>query len=265
MTKTISFIGTGKMASALISSIYKNNLAKSIIASDKYEQNLKNIKAKFRNVKTTNSNAEAVKSADIVFLCVKPQDMDILLNEIKHTITNQLIVSIAAGVKLKHYESILKNKRIIRVMPNVNCLVGEMASGFVKGKNATKSDVDEVKKLLSAAGITFQLKENQIDALIGVSGSGPAFFAYFIDAIAKQGIKEGLKKEVAYKLAAQTALGTGKLLIKNNILPEELIAMVASKGGTTVAGLKVLDKLKTKEILAKTVNAAAKRSREMGK
>ena len=173
--KTISFIGTGKMASALISSIYSNNLAKEIIAADKYEQNLKNIKAKFRNVKTTNSNIEAIKKADIVFLCVKPQDMDVLLNEIKYTITNQLIVSIAAGIKLKHYENILKNKRIIRVMPNVNCLVGEMASGFVKGKLATKEDVKEVSRLLSAAGITFQLKESQIDALIGVSGSGPAF------------------------------------------------------------------------------------------
>ena len=184
--------------------------------------------------------------------------MDVLLNEIKYTITNQLIVSIAAGIKLKHYENILKNKRIIRVMPNVNCLVGEMASGFVKGKLATKEDVKEVSRLLSAAGITFQLKESQIDALIGVSGSGPAFFAYFIDAIAKQGIKEGLSKEVSYKLAAQTALGTGKLLMQNNILPEELIAMVASKGGTTVAGLEMLDKLKAKDILAKTVNAAAK-------
>lgn len=263
MNKKISFIGTGKMASALISCIYNKGISKSIIANDKNEKNLNNIKKQFR-IKTTNNN-EAVKNSDIVFICVKPQDIDAVLDEIKNAVKNQLIVSIAAGIKLKHLENKLKNKRIIRVMPNINCLVGEMAAGFSAGKNATKEDVKVVSEILNSAGIAFHLKEDLLDVITAVSGSGPAFFAYFIDAFTKAGIKNGLPKEVAFKLAAQTALGTGKLLMEKNVSPDELIAMVASKKGTTVAGLKVLKKHKVKDILIKTINAAVKSSKELGK
>lgn len=261
--KAISFIGTGKMASALISCIYNKKLAKSIIASDKYDKNLINIKKQF-NIKTIRDNKEAVRNSDIVFICVKPQDIDEVLNEIKYAVKNQLVVSIAAGIKIKHIESILKNKRVIRVMPNINCLIGEMAAGFSAGKYATKGDIVEVSKLLNAAGIAFHLKEELLDSVTAVSGSGPAFFAYFIDAIAKAGIKNGLSKNVAYKLAAQTALGTGKLLM-NGLSPQELIIMVASKKGATEDGLKILEKHKVRNILINTVNAAYKRSKELGK
>jgi len=265
MGKTISFIGTGKMAAALISSIYKKKLSKYVIASDRKEENLAKIKSKFKNIKTTTDNKEAVRNSDIVFICVKPQDIDIVLNEIKGEIKNQLIVSIAAGIKINHIESILGKKRIIRVMPNINCLVGEMAAGFSAGKYATKEDVKEVEKLLNSAGISFLIKEVLIDALSSISGAGPAFFAYFIEAMAKAGIKNGLQKEMAYKLAAKTALGTGKLLIEKNLSPDELIKMVASKKGVTLAGLKVLNKSKTNKIIEKTIQAAIKRSKELGK
>ena len=122
MNKKLSFIGTGKMATALISCIYNKNLAKQIIATNKNEGTLKKIKKQF-NVQIDKDNKDAVRNSDIVFLCVKPQDIDTVLNEIKNAVKNQLIVSIAAGIKTKHIESILKNKRIVRVMPNVNCLV----------------------------------------------------------------------------------------------------------------------------------------------
>ncbi len=265
MPKTITFIGTGKMAAALISCIYKNKLAKEIIASDHNKKNLIKIKSKFKEIKTTTNNVEAVQNSEIIFICVKPQDMYIVLNEIKDTVKNQLIISIAAGIKLKHIEKILKNKRVVRVMPNINCLVGEMAAGFSKGRYATKQDVKEVSKLLNSAGIAFHIKEDLIDALSSISGAGPAFFAYFIEAMAQAGIKHGLQKEIAYKLAAKTALGTGKLMLEKNLSPEELIKMVASKKGVTLAGLEVLDKNKTKKIIEKTINAAIKRSKELGK
>ena len=261
MTKTISFIGAGKMAAALISCIYKNNY--NIIASDKNSKNLANLK-KFK-VKTTSNNNEAARNSDIVFICVKPQDIDSVLDELKGIVKNQLIVSIAAGIKLSYLESKLKNKRIIRVMPNINCLAGEMAAGFSAGKLATKSDIDSVLKILNSAGTVFLLKEDLLDAVTAVSGSGPAFFAYFIQAFAEAGIKNGLPKEIAFRLAAQTALGTGKLLTKMNLSPEELINMVASKKGTTVAGLDVLKKNNVNKILRKTIDAAVKRSRELGK
>ena len=264
MNKLISFIGTGKMATALISSIYKSKLNYELTASDHNEENLKKLKSKF-NVKTTTDNKEAVKNADIVFICVKPQNIDEVLNEIKGGIKNQLIVSIAAGIKINHIESILKKSRVIRVMPNINCLIGEMAGGFSAGKYATKENIEEVSKLLNVSGIAIQVEENLLDAITSVSGSGPAFFAYFIKSIAEAGIKKGLKKEIAYQLAAKTALGTGKLLLEMKITPDELISMVASKKGTTEAGLKVLDKYKVKKILEKIVDAAYKRSRELGK
>lgn len=265
MTKTISFIGTGKMAAALISCIYKNELKYSIIATNKDEESLKKIKSKFKEIKTTTDNKEAARNSDIVFVCVKPQDIEAVLNELKNEIKNQLVVSIAAGIKIRNIESILGKKRIIRVMPNINCLVGEMAAGFSAGRYATKDDIKDVEKLLNSAGISFFIKEELIDALSSISGAGPAFFAYFIDAMAKAGIKSGLQKEIAYKLAAKTALGTGKLLIEKNLSPDELIKMVASKKGVTLAGLKVLEKHKTSKIIEKTIQAAIKRSRELGK
>ena len=148
-------------------------------------------------------------------------------------------------------------------MPNINCLVGEMAAGFSKGKYATKNDAAIVEKILSSAGIAFEMKEELLDTVTGLSGSGPAFFAYIIDAFAKAGMKHGLSQGAALKLAEQTCLGTGKLLIEKDISPDELIAMVASKKGTTIAGLKVLKK--SRKLLTKTIDAAVKRSKELGK
>ena len=264
MKQRIAFIGAGKMAAALISCIYNKKLAKSIIASDKSNENLNRIK-KYLKIVTTTDNREAIKNSDIVFVCVKPQDMDNVLNEIRNAAGDYLVVSIAAGIKLKHLESKLKNKRIIRVMPNINCLAGEMAAGFSANRRATKQDIKNVSELLNSAGIAFLVKENLLDAVTAISGSGPAFFAYFIGAFAEAGIKNGLPKDIAFKLACQTALGTGKLLMEKNLIPEEMIGMVASKKGTTIAGLSILKKHKVKDILIKTIDAAVKRSEELGK
>lgn len=264
MTKgIIGFIGAGKMASALISCICKNK-NNGIIASDKNEKNLSTLRAEYK-IETTKNNTEVARKSNIIFICVKPQDINGILEEIKDEIKSQLIVSIAAGIKIKHIEGILGNKRIIRVMPNINCLVGEMAAGFSAGTHATKENVKAVSKILGSAGMAFLLEENLLDTVGAVSGSGPAFFAYFIKSFEEAGIRNGLSKETAFKLAAQTALGTGKLLIENNLKPEDLISMVASKKGITIEGLKVLNKHNAKNILIKSINAAVKRSKELGK
>ncbi len=262
--KSVGFIGAGKMATALISCICNKNIAKSIIASNRYEKNLANLKKRF-SIKTTKNNKEVVRNSGIVFICVKPHDMDNVLNEIKNTVTNQLIVSIAAGTKIKDIENVLKKKRIIRVMPNINCLVGEMAACFSAGKYATKQDISYISEILNSAGLSFLVREDLLDAVTAISGSGPAFFAYFIQAMGKTGVEHGLPKFVSFKLAAQTALGTGKLLLNNNLPPDDLINMVASKGGTTEAGLKVLKENKTRNDLIKTLEAAIKKSKELGK
>jgi pyrroline-5-carboxylate reductase len=263
LKKTISFIGCGKMATALISSIYKNNVAKEIYASGKNIDNLENVRQKYEVI-TSNDNKKVIKNADIVFLCVKPQNMNEVLDEIKDSVKNQLIVSIAAGITLKQIESKLKNARVIRVMPNLNCLVSEMACGFSKGKHANKEDIKNVSKILNNAGTAFEVKEELIDAVSIISGSGPAFYAFFIQSFAEAGIKEGLPREIAYSLAAKTAQGTGKLLLDTDLEAKDLIKMVSSKKGITLEGLKVLKNHKVKDILEKAYNAAYKRSKELG-
>ena len=262
---SLGFIGTGKMATALIKSILSSKLLTSqdIFCSDVKKENLDAAHLQF-NINLSD-NLGVCSQADIIFLCVKPQDMVELLKEISKETKNKLVVSIAAGITIATLEQHLPNARIIRVMPNTPCLVGEMAAVYSLGKKATPQDQSTLLQLLAAGGKAFELKEELIASATAVSGCGPAFFAYFIKYIAEAGVKKGLKKEIAYKLAAKTALGTGKLLLEMKITPDELIEMVASKKGTTEAGLKVLNKYKVKKILEKTVDAAYKRSRELGK
>ena len=252
------------MAAALVSCIHDKKIAKSVIASGRNIKNLIDIKKKYK-IKTTKNNKKAAKDSDILFICVKPQDIGIVLNEIKSAIKNQLIVSIAAGIRLKQIESVLKNKRVIRVMPNINCLAGEMAAGFCAGRYATNKDVKDVSKILNSAGTSLLLKEKLMDAVTAISGSGPAFFAYFIKAFEEAGIKNGLSKEAACRMAVQTMLGTAKLLKGKSLSAEELIKLVASKKGATKAGLSVFKKYKADEIIIETINAAVKRSMEIGK
>ncbi len=255
---TIGFIGCGKMGCALMSSIIKNTTHK-IIGSDKSEEYLKTIKL---NIRTTTDNKELAKRSQIIFLAVKPQDMSAVLKEIKPEIKNQLIVSIAAGIPMRKISVALNHNKIIRVMPNTPCLVGAMAAGYSVG-DVSQKESQEIKKILSSAGIAFEVDEEHLDAITALSGSGPAFFAAFIQHFTDAAAKDGLPKDIALKLACQTALGTGKLLLEKNMLPEELIAMVASPGGTTVAGLDVLKKNKFDAILTQTYKAAVQRSREL--
>lgn len=260
----IAFIGTGKMSASLISCIYKKK-GYSIIVSSRTKEKSADLKKKFPNIIIAQSNTEAIKNSDVVFICVKPQDIDKVLEEIKDNSGNKIIVSIAAGIKTKYIESRLKNARVIRVMPNVACLAAEMAGGISKGKNATKKDLEIIIKILRNTGKIFAVNEDLMDIVTAISGSGPAFFAYFIKAFEEAGVKNGLSRKIVLKLASQTALGTAKLILEKNMTPEELINMVTSPKGTTVAGLEVLDRSNAKEILEKAVEAAARRSRELAK
>lgn len=266
ISKKIGFIGAGKMAEALIKALIEKKIVRAvnIIASDISSARLAKIK-KQTGINTAKNNKEVVKKSDVVFLAVKPQNMNSVLDEIKKIVRKeQMIVSIAAGIKLKTIEKKL-NAKIVRVMPNTPCLVGEMAAGFSVGKKVTNSEKIIVDEILNSAGKAFLLTEKQLDAVTALSGSGPAFFAYFTDAMAKAAIKQGLNKDAAYELAFQTCKGTGKLLQETGLAPEELIKMVASPKGTTEAGLKVLNNSQIKKILQKTINAAVKRSKELGK
>ena len=257
----IGFIGAGKMAEALIKSIISAEITgkNSIYASDISKERLSYIEQE-TGINTA-ANKEILDS-DMIILAVKPQNMVEVLEELQD-LNNKLTVTIAAGIKISLIEKY--NARVIRVMPNTPCLVGEMAAAYSLGKNITKEDEEIVNKILNSAGKAFKVKEESLDAVTALSGSGPAFIAYLIKSMAEAAEKQGLDKDTALKLAEQTCLGTAKLLIEKNLGPEELIKIVSSPGGTTIAGREVLEKSDIKDIINKTIEAAAKRSKELGK
>lgn len=258
----IGFIGTGNMATALIRSMKDNNR---IISGDKNEEKLRKA-VKELGIKTTTNNNEVAKNSEIIFLCVKPYDIKEILEEIKSNVKNQIVVSIAAGIKIKFIENIIgKNKKIVRVMPNLNCTIGEMAAAFSCNKNIEANEKESIKNLLNKAGLALEVEEEKMDAVTALSGSGPAFVAYILNAFAEAGEKQGLSREISCKLALQTLLGTTKLLKETEENPTSFIKRVASPKGTTEAGLKVLEKSEIRSIMEKAIEAAAKRSKELGK
>jgi pyrroline-5-carboxylate reductase len=263
MTK-IGFIGTGNMATALIKSI-KSAGNYPIISSDKDKGKLSRAEKEL-GIQTTLNNEDLVENSDIIFLCVKPKGINEVLEEIKSSIKNKIIVSIAAGIKISSIESIIgKDKKLVRVMPNVNCIAGEMAAAYSCNKNVEKSDKKIINDLLNKSGIALEVNEQKMNAVTALSGSGPAFVAYLINSFTAAAEKQGLSKETAYKLALQTFFGTSRLLQKTKIAPNELIKMVSSPGGTTVKGLEIFEKSGIKKIINKTLEAAVKRSKELGK
>ncbi len=259
----LGFIGTGNMARALIKSMVSEDAQ--IISSDKSEEKLQKAKQEF-HLKTTKNNKEVVKSSEIIFLCAKPKDFTEILEEIKDEASSKIIVSIAAGIKIDFIETILgENKKIVRVIPNLNCVVGEMAAAYSCNKNISSREKGIIKNLLDKAGLALETEEKNMDAVTALSGSGPAFVSFILKAFASAGEQQGLSKETSYKLALRTFFGTSKLLKDTNERPEDLIARVSSPGGTTIAGLTILENSKIKNIISKTIESAARRSKELGK
>jgi len=255
----VGFIGFGKMANAIASSFEGK-----IIASDVNTEQLE--EAKNSRVEAAESNTEVLQKADTIIIAVKPQDMNSVLEEISPAVSEKhLIISIAAGTPLSAIESKLTTARVVRVMPNIACLVGEAASAFALGSKATPADKETVEKIFSSCGKAIEVSEEQLHAVTALSGSGPAFAAEIIQAFAKAGEENGLGREDAFILALQTFLGTAKLLLEKDISPEELIEKVASKGGTTEAGLLVLQNSEFKKIVSETIYAAIQKSKELGK
>jgi pyrroline-5-carboxylate reductase len=264
----IGFIGAGKMATALAKGCLTAGSATSgqIVASDVLPEACAHFAAE-TGAEVARSNAEVVAHSDIVFLAVKPQSMSALLDELRPLLEpRHLIVSIAAGVNLQTLAAGLgADRRIVRVMPNTPCLVGASASGFSRGGAATADDGRLVERLLSAVGVALELPESQLDAVTGLSGSGPAFVYVIIEALSDGGVRMGLPRAVATKLAAQTVLGAAKMVLETGEHPGPLKDAVASPGGTTIAGLHALERGGLRGCLMDAVEAATIRARELGR
>lgn len=268
MDKTIGFIGAGKMATAIIKGLLSSGLFDKdhIIASESNKDYAHKIEKEL-GIKMVHNNREAAAEADIILLAVKPFVVKEVLTEIEDRIDDtKLIVTIAAGISSKKVEDVLeKTARVVKVMPNTPALLGVGMSAVCKGEHASDEDFDEVVKIFESVGKVVKVKEQEIDAITGVSGSGPAFYYYIIDEIAKAGEKLGLDYNMALELSAQTALGAAKMILESGVEPSQLITNVTTPGGTTAEGNKVLQESNISEILFETVKKTAEKSALMGK
>ena len=265
--KRIAVVGGGKMGGALVEGMISGSLVKpeAVVVSDTDEARRREI-SRSCGAAVTADNREAVRGADVVLLAVKPQNMAEVLAGLSGAVSPAaLVISIAAGIATAFIEGGLGGKiRVVRVMPNMPALIGEGAAALAPGAHATEADLALARHIFAAVGITVDVREELMDAVTGLSGSGPGYAFLIIEAFTEAGVRTGLPRETALRLISQSLLGAAKLCLKGEKPPAELRAMVTSPGGTTLAGLKVLEERKVYDALIAAVEAATRRSAELG-
>lgn len=264
---TLGFVGCGKMASALIKGILHAGVcpAGNVWASDCHFEAAQKL-AQETGLHAVRSNAEVASAADTLVLCVKPQDAPKVLEEMRPGLAGKLVVSIAAGVSISALEKAAGiGARLVRVMPNTPALVHKGASGYALGSSATAEDAATVNALFGSVGVTAEVKEALLDAVTGLSGSGPAYAFLMIEALADGGVLMGLPRDLSLKLAAQTLAGAAEMVLRTGEHPAKLRDAVASPGGTTIAGIEALEQSGVRSGLIHAVRVATQRSQEMGR
>ena len=264
--KRIGFIGAGQMATALGAGFVRARLVSptNLLTADPLPEAAAHF-AHATGGRALATNADVAQGADVLFLAVKPQQMVRVAAELKGKIgAETLVISIAAGIRLAVLEQGLgENLRLVRVMPNTPCLIGQGASAYCLGSKATAADGELVQELLSAVGLAVAVEEKLLDAVTGLSGSGPAFVYVMIEALSDGGVRMGLPRTVATALAAQTVLGAAQMVRTTGEHPGVLKDRVTSPGGTTIAGLQALEEAGLRAALMAAVEAATRRSTEM--
>jgi pyrroline-5-carboxylate reductase len=265
--RKIGFLGGGNMAAALIRGLLHSETmsADQIRASDVKAERLTELREKY-GIQTSLDNDEIARWADVIVIAVKPQIVDRILAPIGAVMSpNDLVISIAAGVPLEAFESRLpKGARVIRSMPNTAAMALAAATAIAPGAHATEDDVATAKALFEAVGRCVVLDESLLDAVTGLSGSGPAYVMLMIEALADGGVKVGLGRDTALLLAAQTVYGAAKLQLETGEHPGRLKDMVTSPGGTAIAGLHTLESGGLRRTLIDAVEVASNRSAELG-
>lgn len=266
MDKKIGFIGCGNMAKAIIGGMIKSKLVSSnnIIASALSDNTLQNVKNEF-NINTTKDSREVIQKSDIIIVAVKPNIYDSVLNSVKDLIDNKkIIVTIAAGKTIASVENIIGNdKKIVRTMPNTPALVNEGMSAICKNKNITDQELNTIKTIFDSFGKSEVVLEYLIDAVIGVSGSAPAYVFMFIEAMADTAVAAGMPRSQAYKFASQAVMGSAKMVLESGKHPGELKDMVCSPGGTTIEAVKTLEAEGLRNSVIKGIEACIAKSKEM--
>lgn len=264
----LAILGAGAMGQALCRGLLRARvfLPENITCTDIDESKLALLREE-TGVTTTASNADAASSADVILLSVKPAMVDSVLDSISAVLSkDQLIISIAAGVTLKRLQDRLpEGIPVVRAMPNTPSLIGLGATGFALGEHADQSDEETAKRIFGAVGEAVEVPEGLMNAVTGLSGSGPAYVYLMIEAMAEAGVSVGLSREVSLLLSAQTVLGAAKMVLETGTHPAQLREMVTTPGGTTVAGLTTLERGKFRATIIDAVQAASRRAAELSK
>lgn len=268
LREKIGVIGAGKIGAAMARGIIRAGLVKKegVMASDVSDA-LRQAITQELGIKATADNGELCDFADIIILAVKPQIVDPVAREIAKKLgKGKLLVSVAAGVPLDRIETHLDpGARVVRVMPNISCVVGAGAAGYAAGAHATAADLEKVGAILNSFGVGMTVEEKYLDAVTGLSGSGPAYVFLFMEALADGGVQVGLARDVALKLAMQTVYGAARMALESNKHLGELKDEVTSPGGTTIAGLHAMEQKGFRGIVMDAVASATKRAQELGK
>ena len=260
----IGFVGTGNMGQAILKGLINSGFSKNdLVAITKTVESSQKIASDFKVY--SSNKIEDIKDCDVVFIGVKPQNINEVLPEIKKNISNDaLLISLAVGVKTESIEKILENQfKVIRAMPNTPALVGKGVTGLAKGKNATDKDLEIAQKLFLSVGKVVIVDENLIDVVAAASGSGPAYFFYVTEAITEAAVELGLSKEVAQVLVNNTFIGSAHLFENSSEEISNLRKKVTSPKGTTLAALENLDQNNFKDIWKEALTAAIKRAKEI--
>lgn len=263
----IAFVGAGNMGEALIKGLTNSKvvLPHQIIASEPRPNQREKLVHNYQ-INISDNNIRAVSEADVVVLAVKPQILDKVLDEIRSALkANSLVISIAAGKNLASIEAKLNPEvHVVRAMPNVASIVSAGATGVAGGTHATPEDLDLARRIFDSVGMSVILDESLMDAVTGLSGSGPAYIFMVVEALSDAGVKVGLSRWDAMALASQTVLGAAKLIIETQEHPGRLKDMVCSPGGTAIAAVHTLEQGGLRTTLINAVEVATRRSRELG-
>jgi pyrroline-5-carboxylate reductase len=268
LTEKIGVIGAGKIGSAIARGVLRAGLVKkeNVMASD-VSNELRQAIIKELDITATPDNGELCDFADIVILAVKPQVVDPVAREVAKKLGKaKLLVSVAAGVPIVRIQTQLEpGARVVRVMPNIPCVVGAGAAGFAGGSHATAADLEKVGAILNSFGVGMAVEEKYLDAVTGLSGSGPAYVFLFMEALADGGVQVGLSRDVALKLAMQTVYGAARMALESKKHLAELKDEVTSPGGTTIAGIYAMEQKGFRGTVIDAVVSATRRSQQLGK
>jgi len=264
--KKLALVGAGKIGEALLSGILSSQLVpvSNVVATDADQTRADYIGEKY-GVKTYTNNRQAVTGADLVLLCVMPQRVRDVLREIRKTVRkNVLVISVAASVRTALIEQELdRGVRVIRVMPNTPCLIRQGMSGLCRGKHATDEDLKTAQAIFGSMGRTVVVEERHMDAITGLSASGPAYVYMIIESLAEAGVKLGLPRELSTELSAQTLLGSAAMVLHTGEHPAKLKDVVTTPAGCTIDGVLELEEGGLRVTLIKAVVRAAERAKEL--